>query len=150
MSDAPQPLRVLFLCTGNSARSQMAEALLRHESKGRIEVHSAGTEPQPEIHPMALQALSELYRLEMTGQHPKSVEPFIGQPFDYVITVCDRAAETCPVFPGAPQRIHWGFPDPAAADGSEDARQRAFNRTASELLARIRVWLSLPGIRSRL
>jgi len=150
MSDEPRPLRVLFLCTGNSARSQIAEALLRYESKGRIDVHSAGTEPKEEIHPMALRALRDRYGLDMAGQHPKSVEPLVGQPFDYVITVCDRAAESCPVFPGDPQRIHWGFPDPAAVEGDDATQQRAFNRTASELLARIRVWLSLPAIRSRL
>jgi protein-tyrosine-phosphatase len=150
MAEAPAPLRVLFLCTGNSARSQMAEALLRHESKGRIDVLSAGTEPKSEIHPMAIRAIDELYGIDMAGQHPKSIEPFIGQPFDYVITVCDRAAESCPVFPGDPQRIHWSFPDPAAAEGDEAARQRVFNRTATDMLNRIRIWLSLPAIRARL
>ena len=99
---------------------------------------------------MAVGALQQMYHLDVSGQYPKPVGPLVGQPFDYVITVCDRAAETCPVFPGDPQRIHWGFPDPAAVEGDEAAQQRAFNRTASELLARIRVWLSLPAIRSRL
>ena len=137
---------VLILCTGNSARSQMAEAILRHLARGRLEVASAGTAPQPEIHPMARQAVKTLLDLDMAGQYPKRLDQFIGQDIDYVITVCDRAAETCPVFPGHPQRLHWSYPDPAAAAGSDEDRQQAFNRTAGDLLSRMKTWLSLPAV----
>ena len=136
-------LRVLILCTGNSARSQMAEAILRHAGKGAIEVESAGTQPQPEIHPLARCAVKKLLNLDMDGQHPKSLDRFVGEHFDYVITVCDRAAESCPVFPGDPKRIHWSFEDPAAVVGTEGDKQRAFDVTASDLLSRIRAWLAL-------
>jgi arsenate reductase len=145
-----QPLRVLFLCTGNSARSQIAEALLRHVGKGAIEVESAGTVPQPEIHPLARRAVKKLLDLDMHGQYPKTLDRFLGQRFDYVITVCDRAAESCPVFPGDPERIHWNFEDPAAVVGSEEERQKAFDATATLMLSRIRLWLSLPLLRARL
>jgi protein-tyrosine-phosphatase len=140
------PLRVLFVCTGNSARSQIAEALLRHFSHGGIEVSSAGSEPKPEIHPQAVAAIRKLYRLSMEGQRPKSFDEVGGKPYDYVITLCDRAAEHCPIFPGAPERIHWGYPDPAAGTKSPEETQRAFERTATDIAARLRTWLSLPSI----
>jgi arsenate reductase len=143
-------LRILFLCTGNSARSQMAEAVARHLSGGLIDVESAGTAPQPDIHPMARQAVKSLYGLSMDGQHPKLVGPLVGRHFDYIITVCDRAAETCPVFPGQTERIHWGYADPAAATGSDEDKQRAFDDTARNLAARIRLWLALPVVNNRL
>jgi protein-tyrosine-phosphatase len=146
---ASEPLKVLFLCTGNSARSQMAEALLRHMSRGRIEVQSAGSHPRPEIHPMARLAVRDLFGLDMAGQYSKSLEGFLGDRFDYVITVCDRAAETCPTFPGDPARIRWSFEDPAAAEGDEERRRRAFLQTARDLASRIRIWLSLPSVASR-
>jgi ArsR family transcriptional regulator, arsenate/arsenite/antimonite-responsive transcriptional repressor / arsenate reductase (thioredoxin) len=142
-------LSVLFLCTGNSARSQMAEALLRHLSHGRIDVQSAGTAPQPEIHPMARRAVRTLFNLDMAGQYPKTLDRFLHRDFDYVITVCDRAAETCPVFPGDPERIHWSFEDPAAATGSDSDKQHAFDATATQLVSRLRLWLSLPVISNR-
>jgi len=140
------PVSVLFLCTGNSARSQMAEAILRHLSHGNIAVESAGTVPQPDIHPMARRAVGTLLDLDMAGQHPKSLDRFLPRHFDYVITVCDRAAESCPVFPGDPERIHWSFEDPAAVAGTDEEKQRAFDSTAQQILARIRLWLSLPDI----
>jgi protein-tyrosine-phosphatase len=145
-----QPLRVLFLCTGNSARSQMAEAILRHAGKGAIEVESAGTRPQPDIHPMARRAAKKLLDLDMDGQYPKTLDCVLERDFDYVITVCDRAAESCPVFPGDPERIHWSLEDPAAVVGADDEKQRAFDATATQLLSRIRLWLSLPALRGRL
>jgi protein-tyrosine-phosphatase len=145
-----QPLRVFFLCTGNSARSQMAEALLRPASRGAVKVASAGSQPRAEIHPMARQAMRDLYGLEMAGQRPKSLEDFLGQRFDYVITVCDVAAESCPVFPGAPDVIHWSFEDPAAVEGDEAKRRRAFEQTARDLASRIRIWMALPGVSSRI
>jgi protein-tyrosine-phosphatase len=143
------PLRVLFICTGNSARSQMAEAILRHLSKGKIEVVSAGSHPRPEIHPLAREAVRKLFDLDMRGQHPKGFEPYLGQSFDYVISVCDRAAESCPVFPGDPTRIRWSFEDPAEAQGGEDDRRRAFESTAMDLMRRIRIWTALPSVSSR-
>ena len=144
------PLRVLFVCTGNSARSQIAEALLRQFSHGAIGVASAGSDPKPEIHPQAIAAVKKLYGLGMEGQRPKSFDEAGGEPFDYVITLCDRAAEHCPVFPGTPERIHWGFPDPAAVTTSPEATQRAFERTATDLAARLRTWLNLLAIGKRL
>ena len=142
-------LRVLFLCTGNAARSQMAETILREMSKAQIEVCSAGSHPRHEIHPMAREAIQKLFRIDMAGQRPKSVEAFVGERFDYVITVCDRAADQCPVFPDDPERIHWGFEDPAAAAGTPEDRQRVFNRVSNEIAARIRIWMALPGVRNR-
>jgi ArsR family transcriptional regulator, arsenate/arsenite/antimonite-responsive transcriptional repressor / arsenate reductase (thioredoxin) len=143
-----RPLRVLFLCTGNSARSQMAEAILRHIGKGAIEVESAGTVPQPHIHPMARGAVKKLLGLDMDGQYPKPLDRFLSQEFDYVITVCDQAAERCPLFPRGPERLHWSVEDPAALIGTEDDKQRAFDSTATDLVSRIRRWLSLPAVRN--
>jgi protein-tyrosine-phosphatase len=143
------PLRVLFLCTGNSARSQMAEALLRQLSHDRVEVHSAGSTPQPDVHPLARATLKNRFGIDTASLHPKSLNRFVDQQFDYVITVCDRAAESCPVFPGDPQRIHWSFADPAAVQDATEQR-RAFERVATELAARIRIWLSLPDVTRRL
>jgi protein-tyrosine-phosphatase len=142
-------LRVLFLCTGNSARSQMAEALLRQLSRDRVDVYSAGSAPQPEVHPLARATLENRFGIDTTALHPKSLNRFVDQQFDYVITVCDRAAETCPVFPGDPQRIHWSYEDPAALHDAT-AQRRAFDRVATELAARIRIWLSLPDVTRRL
>jgi len=143
-------VNVLILCTGNSARSQMAEAILRDASAGRVGVESAGTAPQREIHPMARRAVKRLFGLEMEGQYPKALDHVLGQPFDHVITVCDRAAESCPVFPGVPERVHWGLEDPAAIQGTEEERQSAFDRTAMELRARIDRWLALPDIQTQI
>jgi protein-tyrosine-phosphatase len=142
-------LRVLFLCTGNSARSQMAEALLRHLSKGAIEVFSAGSAPQPQVHPLAKETLEYRYGLRTDALYPKSMNSFIGGRFDYVITVCDRAAEACPVFPGDPERIHWSLEDPAAVE-DEGARRRAFARVANGITGRLRVWMALPAVQRRL
>jgi len=142
-------LRVLILCTGNSARSQMAEALLRSLSKGRIGVESAGSAPQPAVHPMAVATLRDKYGIDATGLRPKHLDRFVGQHFDYVITVCDRAAESCPVFPDDPQRIHWSFEDPAAI-ADPDRQRRAFENVAAGLVTRMRTWLALPAVSSRL
>ena len=142
-------LSVLFLCTGNSARSQMAEALLRQLSRNRIDVDSAGSAPQPEVHPMARATLESKFGVDTTDLHPKSLNRFIDRHFDYVITVCDRAAESCPVFPGDPQRIHWSFEDPAAVV-DDDQRRRAFESVAAGLAGRLRIWLSLPEVSRRL
>src|SRR4026207_1429173 len=140
-------MRVLCLCTGNSARSQMAETILRQITRGRIDVFSAGTAPQSEIHPMARQAIRTLLTVEMEGQFPKDLRDFEGEQFDYVITVCDRAAEQCPVFTDDPERIHWGFEDPAAVQGNDVEKQRAFGLVARQIVARIRTWMCLPVVR---
>lgn len=131
--------RVLILCTHNSARSQMAEALLRHESLGRAVVHSAGSQPSV-IHPDAIQAMARL-GLDISSQRAKDLKTFAGQSFDYVITVCDLAREVCPTFPGAGRALHWGFYDPAAI-ADPDERARAFDQTAQRLRARIRYFLA--------
>lgn len=143
-------LRVLFLCTGNSARSQMAEALLRSISHGRIEVASAGSEPRPEIDPTAREVMGRVYSLDLADQEPKHWGRFAGDQFDYVITLCAREAERCPAFPGEPDRILWHLDDPASAEGTEVERRRAFERTASEIMARLRIWLALPKQRAAL
>ena len=144
-----QRLRVLFLCTGNSARSQMAEAILRQLSHGNIEVVSAGSAPERDIHPMARRAIQRLLGQDMANQRPKSFQRFLGEKFDYVITVCDRAAESCPVLPGDPDRIQWSFPDPSAVEGTDVECQHAFDTVAQQLIGRIRVWMSLPAIGGR-
>lgn len=127
--------RVLILCTGNSARSQMAEGLLRHMGGDRFEVESAGVEPS-HVRPQAIEAMREI-GIDISGQHSKSVDEFAGQDFDYVITVCDNANERCPVFPGKTERIHWSFDDPAAAEGDEAARLAVFRRVRDEIEARL-------------
>jgi protein-tyrosine-phosphatase len=132
--------RVLFLCTHNSARSQMAEGILRHLSRGRVEVFSAGTEPG-HIHPVAVQVMQQR-GISLEGQRSKHLSEFTGQRFNYVITVCDLARETCPIFPGKPEQIHWSFPDPSAvAKGA--AQLEAFERIATELTTRISFLLLL-------
>jgi arsenate reductase (thioredoxin) len=115
---------VLFLCTHNSARSQMAEGLLRHLAGDRLEVYSAGTEATF-VRPQAIKVMSEI-GIDISGQQSKTLEEYLGQPFDYVITVCDAANEACPVFPGAKRRLHWSLEDPAAAVGSEEERLGVF------------------------
>jgi arsenate reductase len=128
----------------------MAEAILRHLGGGAIAVESAGTVPAADVHPLARRAVKKLLDLDMDGQSPKSVNSFLGQRFDYVITVCDHAAESCPSFPDAPERIHWSYEDPAAVLGTDDERQRAFDTTATQLASQIRQWLSLSAVRNRL
>ena len=128
--------RVLILCTGNSARSQMAEGLLRSSAGDRFDVFSAGTKPGI-VRPEAIAVMSEL-GIDMSGHRSKHVREFDGQPFDYVITVCDAANDSCPVFPGDAERIHWSLPDPAAVEGSEAERLAAFRRVRDALAERFR------------
>ena len=135
------PIRVIFVCTGNSARSQMAEALLRRDGGDRVEVVSAGVNPRG-VHPMTIKALAKV-GIDITGARSKSVGEFLGQRFDYVITVCDRARATCPVFPGGSETLHWGIDDPAEATGTEEERQAAFDRALRELSGRIHTFLPL-------
>ena len=131
--------RVLILCTGNSARSQTAEALLRHLANDRFEVASAGVSPT-QVRPEAIAAMKEI-NIDISGHRSKSVDEFTGQEFDYVITVCDNAKEQCPIFPGNTQRIHWSFDDPAAAQGDEHARLVVFRRIRDEILDRLRLFV---------
>jgi arsenate reductase len=130
---------VLILCTGNSARSQMAEGLLRHEASDRFWVHSAGTRPSV-VRPEAIAVMREL-GIDISGHRSKSVDEFASTPLDYVITVCDNAKESCPVFPCAEQRLHWPFEDPAAIDGSAEERQAAFRKVRDQIRARVVAFL---------
>jgi arsenate reductase len=129
--------RVLCLCTGNSARSIIAEALFREAG---IEALSAGTEPRG-VNPLTVAALGEA-GIDGTRYQSKSVEQVAGEPFTHVITLCDDAAERCPVFPGRVERIHWSTPDPAAVQGSDEDRRRAFRATVESLRSRIKDWLA--------
>lgn len=138
MSAPDAPLRVLIVCTGNSARSILGEALLRHLGEGRIEAHSAGTEPKG-VNPLSLRTLAEA-GIPADGLTSTPVTAYLGEAFDYVITVCDDAREACPVFPGARETIHWGLPDPAAATGSEEERLAEFRATLARLEARARTF----------
>jgi arsenate reductase len=128
-------IRVLFLCTGNSARSQMAEGLLRQLGGDRFEVFSAGVEPS-QVRPQAIAVMREI-GIDISDHHSKSVDEFLGQEFDYVITVCDHANEQCPIFPGKVQRIHWSFEDPALAQGDETSKLRVFRRVRDEIVVRL-------------
>ena len=132
--------RVLILCTGNSARSQMAEGLFRHYASDRFEVFSAGTKPSV-VRPEAIRVMNEI-GLDISGQRSKSVDEFTGKPLDFVITVCDNANEACPVFPGNVKRLHWPFEDPAAVQGSDDVRRVAFRRVRDQLYGRITLFLN--------
>jgi protein-tyrosine-phosphatase len=132
-------INVLFVCTHNSARSQIAEALLRAESHGVIEVHSAGTEPS-QIHPLAAQIIRERH-LDPADQNAKALAQFTNRQFQYIITVCDRAKESCPIFPGDPVRVHWSIPDPSEVQGDERTRLNAFNDAANEIHSRIKFLL---------
>lgn len=131
--------RVLILCTGNSARSQMAEGLLRHDGGARFEVYSAGTHPS-QVRPEAIAAMREI-GIDISAHRSKSVDEFVGQDFDTVITVCDNAKENCPVFPATTERIHWSFDDPAAAPGDEAARLAVFRRVRDEIRARLQQFI---------
>ena len=128
--------RVLFLCTHNSARSQMAEGLLRHLAGDRFEVASAGTEATS-VRPEAVEAMAEL-GVDISGQSSKTLERYLEEPFDHVVTVCDDANEVCPVFPGARSRLHWSFRDPSRAEGSQEERLQVFRTVRDEIQGRIR------------
>ncbi len=133
MPDAKE--KVLILCTGNSARSQMAEGLFRRAAGDRFEVFSAGVKPTS-VRPEAIAVMREL-GIDISGQRSKSVDEFRGQEFRYVITVCDNAKESCPVFPGRTERIHWSFEDPAAVAGTEEQRTAAFRQIRDQIAKRI-------------
>ncbi len=130
--------RILVLCTGNSARSQMGEGLFRAEGGSGVEVHSAGTKPSI-VRAEAIAVMKEL-GIDISGHRSKSVDEFQGQPFDLVVTVCDNARDNCPVFPAARQRLHWSFEDPAAVEGTEEERLASFRRIRDQIHERIRTF----------
>src|SRR5918999_2735327 len=138
--------RVLFLCTHNSARSQMAEGLLRHLAGDRFEVVSAGTEATF-VRPEAIEAMAEL-GVDISAQSSETLERYLGEPFDHVITVCDDANEACPVFPGAKNRLHWSFRDPSRVAGSDEERLAMFREVRDEIRARIERELVLADLDS--
>ena len=135
------PVRVLFVCWGNSARSIIAEALLRHLGGGRIDVYSAGIEPKG-VNPLTVRVLEEA-GLPTAGLRSKSVNDYLGQRFDYVITVCDDTRDVCPVFPGVHESLHWGYPDPAKVEGSEEVRLAAFRSVFTQMGQRIHQFLPI-------
>jgi len=142
--ETPLTQRVLILCTGNCVRSQMAEGLLRHLGGSVYEVDSAGSHPSGYVSPLAIEAMREI-GIDISAHRSKSVSEFEGQRFDTVITVCDSAAEECPVFPGTPQRIHWSIWDPGAATGSQEEKLAAFRRIRDDLASRLRSFLASRG-----
>jgi arsenate reductase len=133
--------RVLILCTGNSARSQMGEGLLRHIAADRFEVASAGVAPT-QVRPEAITVMREI-GIDISNHRSKSVNEFMGEDFDYVITVCDNANEQCPVFPSNTKRIHWSFEDPAAVQGDEQWRLTVFRRVRDEILQQLRLFIDV-------
>ena len=139
----PRPVRLLFLCTGNSARSQMAEALLNAKSGGRFHAESAGSHPAEQVNPYAIDTLRD-HGVPWAGHPPRSVDSLEREPWDCVITVCDRAKESCPIFPGQPVLAHWGMPDPAEVRGDDAVKRRAFRDAFVLLSRRIDLLLALP------
>jgi arsenate reductase (thioredoxin) len=131
----PRRSRVLFLCTHNSARSQMAEGLLRHLAGDRFEVMSAGTEAT-HVRPLAVRAMDEI-GIDISGQESKTLDRYLKEPFDHVITVCDDANEACPFFPGAANRLHWSFEDPSKAEGTEEERLAVFRSVRDQIRQQI-------------
>jgi len=134
-------IRVLFLCTGNSARSQMAEAFLRKYGGDRFEVYSAGLDPAKGIHPLTIKVMEER-GFDMQGHYAKDIAQYLGKVhFGYLITVCDRAEQNCPIFPGMGQRLHWSFEDPVAFQGTEEEKLAKFREARDQIEARVRAWL---------
>ena len=132
--------KLLVVCTGNSARSQMAEGLLRHAGGGRFEVYSAGARPTG-VRPEAVAVMAEI-GIDIAGHRSKPVDEFADREFDFVITVCDNVRESCPVFPGAAKRLHWSFEDPAAVKGAEAERLAAFRKARDQIYERILVFMA--------
>ena len=134
--------RLLFICTGNSARSQMAEAILNAKGKEHFEAASAGSQPAARVHPFALQTLRD-FNVPWSGHAPRSVDGLQREHWDFVVTVCDRAKEACPIFPGHPGLAHWGMPDPAEVEGDEAMKRNAFREAFLLLSLRIDLLLAL-------
>ncbi|MCW3838636.1 MarR family transcriptional regulator [Micromonospora yasonensis] len=142
-----QRVAVLFICTGNSGRSPIAEALLRHRTAGAVEVTSAGSRPGPRLHPHSVRVLRDRYAVDIAGQRPRHVDTLTGRRFDYVITLCDRAREVCPEFGDHARRMHWSIADPASAGDRDQAGYPAFVRTAGDIDTRIRHLLPVLATR---
>jgi arsenate reductase (thioredoxin) len=138
------PLRVLILCTGNSARSQMAEAILNKKGRGRFIAESAGSQPALRVNPYAVEALREA-GIDWRGHQPRGLDDLTHQSWDIVITVCDKAKEACPIFPGQPALAHWGMEDPAGVVGDEETKRRAFHDALQLISRRIDLMLALPA-----
>lgn len=139
-----RPLKVLILCTGNSARSILGEYLLRHKGKGRFEVSSAGSKPTGKVNPLALWVLKDRYGIDASDARSKSWDEFRSVTFDFVITVCDHARESCPIWPGQPVIAHWGSPDPAGVEGTDEQKKRLFVQVASQIARRIDLLCAFP------
>ncbi len=133
--------RVLFLCTGNSSRSQMSEGFLRSTAGDAFDVFSAGIQPADGVHPLAIRVMEEA-GVDISKQKPKAIDAFAGQTFDWVVTVCDGAREACPFFPGAARQVHWSFDDPARAAGDEEQKLEVFRRVRDEIRRRIEKFLA--------
>ena len=138
------PKRILVLCTGNSARSQMGEGLFRHIGGDGWEVHSGGTKPSV-VRPEAIAVMKEL-GIDLTGHRSKSVDEFAGKFFDYIVTVCDHARDSCPVFPSNAERIHWSLEDPAAVEGTEEVRLAEFRRIRDQIRQRVQEFFAEKGL----
>lgn len=138
------PYKLLFLCTGNSARSILGEYLLKQLGGSRFQVFSAGSFPTGKVNPLAIQVLKDVYNIDASPARSKSWEEFEDLQFDFVITVCDNARETCPVWPGQPIVAHWSSPDPAAVEGSESEKYRAFQEVAAQINQRLQRFTALP------
>lgn len=138
------PYKVLILCTGNSARSIIGEYLLRAKGKGRFETYSAGSHPTGRVNPLALWVLKERYDIDASDARSKSWNEFKTVKFDFVITVCDNAKESCPIFLGHPTTAHFGSPDPADCHGSEEEKRRIFVQVASQISRRLDLFIALP------
>jgi arsenate reductase (thioredoxin) len=136
--------KVLFLCTGNSARSIIAEYLLRAKGQERFETFSAGARPSGKVHPLAIWVLRRHYLIDASAARSKSWDEYRKVEFDFVVTVCDHARETCPIWPGQPVVAHWGSPDPAAFEGTEEEKQRFFHAVASQISRRLDLFCALP------
>ena len=139
-----KPYKLLFLCTGNSARSIFGEYLLRRIGGPRFEVYSAGSFPTGQVNPYAIRVLSEVYNIDASEARSKSADEFEGTEFDFVITVCDNARETCPIWPGQPIVAHWSSPDPALAAGTDEQIYQTFKQVAFQIQKRIELFTSLP------
>ena len=129
---------VLFVCTGNSARSPIAEALLRHRTGGQVQVASAGSRPKPRLHLNAVRVLHDEFGIDITGQRPRHLDTLSGHRFDCVVSLCDKAREACPDFPDDSRRVHWSIPDPAAAGDTDETTYPAFQHSATDIDTRIR------------
>ena len=139
-----KPYKFLFLCTGNSARSILGEYLLRRMGGPRFQVFSAGSFPTGKVNPLAIQVLQDVYNIDASEARSKSWEEFKEVEFDFVVTVCDNARETCPIWPGQPIVAHWSSPDPAAVEGSDAEKYRAFRDVAFQINCRLQLFTSLP------